>query len=122
MLLSLRWSFEDLCGRICLHGWETFMTEDSVLLESWHVRSFRHASFKPSLSSLLDQTGQPITSSHQWPGEVQLESGSHKPSDLSSHKMEGTGHGTGLVLMGTGSTKGSLYGDRTGKDTPCGHF
>lgn len=76
----------------------------------------------PSLISLLDQSGQLITSSHQWSGEAQLESGLHKPSDLSSHLMAGTGHGTALVLMGTGSTKGSLYGDRTGKDTPCGHF
>lgn len=36
--------------------------------------------------------------------------------------MAGTGQGTGLVLMGTGSTEGSLYDDRTGKDTPYGHF
>lgn len=97
-------------------------TEDSVLLEGRHARPLHRASFQPALSSLLDQTGQPITSSHQWPGEARLESGSHKPSDLSSHIMAGTGHGTGLVLMGTGSTKGSLYMTELEKTLPVAVF
>lgn len=51
-----------------------------------------------------------IASSRQEPGETQIGSGPREQSlVLSPFTMAGTGHGTGLPLMRTDSTKGSFF-------------
>lgn len=54
--------------------------------------------------------GRVIASSHQEPRRSTDRSGPHRQSlVLSLCTMAGTGHGTGLPLMGTESTKGLFF-------------